>query len=153
MKLIDEAIIERFFNVLGNIKKKQLSTENTSFTHGEMAALFFIKNNQGVECTPSIISHNLGVTRPTITSALNSLEKKQYIIRENLVDRRKTSVVITPAGEAFLMSKYKEMATYIHDILEKLGQEDSEKLLELLEKVYNQIGVIANDSGKEKDIC
>lgn len=128
-------LVKRLLDILIHIMKHQSMMEGGSFSHGEMALMHLLSRNMDEECTPSMMSSQLRVTRPTITSALNSLEKKGYIIREDLADRRKISVKLTGIGERYLTDKYEELVSQVTGIFGAIGQEDSLKLVEILEKV------------------
>ena len=73
------------------------STEVTGLFKGEAGILIWLYHNMcfhGEEdITPSALSRMIGFSRPAITSLLNSLEKKGYIIRQmSQRDRRRQRV-------------------------------------------------------------
>jgi DNA-binding MarR family transcriptional regulator len=106
----------------------------------EIRVLFCVKegtNPDLPEIKVSEIGKQLGVTSPTITQLLKSLEAHGLIERNiDALDRRAVGVKLTvkgamvaqQAGEAFLAS--------IKGLIEYLGEEQSDQLAELLSRVF-----------------
>lgn len=84
----------------------------------------------------SEIQENMYISKPAVSQTLNNLEKKGYIVREiDMNDRRKISVQPTSTGEEVLNRSsmtYDEKIKYIY---EQFGQDDMDKLLELLNRL------------------
>jgi len=85
---------------------------------------------------PSAISEVMQVSRPAITATLNSLERQGYLCRIlSPVDRRRFTVELTPLGQKLAQAAAREFCQTTQRIMTALGEEDSEKFQELLEKV------------------
>ncbi len=134
-----EKVIKQTVTVLSRLKRMKVNSIKANLIHGEMAVLFYLKDNKQNQCTPSMISSELSVTRPTITAALNSLEKKRYIERGNLSDRRMTSIKITNEGEAFCLEKQKEFEKSILSLYDHIGEEDFTNFIRVLNKICDRV--------------
>ena len=119
----------------GNIKLKDLYA-------GEFMALRIIyklkmdedKDSLGVKT--SDISNCMFMKKPTTSKMLNNLEDKGYIIRlSDKKDRRITYIDLTQKGIDLLEKHHKEMVDYTNLVISKLGKEDTETLVDLLNKL------------------
>lgn len=88
----------------------------------------------------SEISRFLGITPPTVTQLINSLEAKEMVRREaDPADRRVVRVVLTDRGRE-LTEKARQHRDYmLKKLVDFLGEEDSNRLAELLIKVHGFI--------------
>ena len=84
---------------------------------------------------------------PAVSQRISKLEAAGYVSRTpDEKDKRTIWIQLTPSGVELLQSSYQDMVREIGSILEKMGQEDSETLIRVLEKLA---GVI-EESVKEK---
>jgi DNA-binding MarR family transcriptional regulator len=106
----------------------------------EMRVLFCIKKSTHAtfpEIKVSEISRRLQVTSPTITQLLNGLEANGLIERHiDNIDRRSVGVKLTPKGEAVTQQAMDTVLASMHGLIEYLGEEQSNQLVELLSKVF-----------------
>lgn len=84
----------------------------------------------------SQISNKLQVTSPTVTELTKSLSSKGYIERyTDAKDKRVVDIKLTDKGEKYVQ----KVATYYNalfsGLIERLGEEQSEKLIDLLDQV------------------
>lgn len=141
-------IVEELRKVMKSSHRMRMKQiRKSSFFGGERGILMcifdLIKDKK--EVTPTLISERINVKRPTVTTALNSLEEKGYIQRNmDKKDRRKFFISLTDSGKKCVIEEKKRMNDELFYIVDNLGAEDSEKLLELsakvidiLEKYYN----------------
>jgi DNA-binding MarR family transcriptional regulator len=92
------------------------------------------KDKQGLMV--SEISSLLHVTSPTITQLIKGIESKGLVTRNiDPVDRRVIRIVLTDKGIAVTSKALAVMTDYFNGLIEYLGEEDSEKLAELLTAV------------------
>ena len=76
----------------------------------------------------------LHISKPAISYILNTLEKKNYIIREiDSKDRRKVSISATPEGKAAAEESRKKTDALWAEILERFGEDNMRQLIDLLE--------------------
>lgn len=103
-----------------------------------LATLKQAGNEMDREMKVSDISQILKVTPPTVTQILNILEKDGLVERTmDPEDRRVVKVKLTPAGiEATEIAK-KAFTESFTGLIDYLGEEESEKLADLLNKVQH----------------
>jgi len=95
-----------------------------------------IEDNPGIKV--SEISELLNVTSPTITQLVNSLENKGLVVRSvDTTDRRVVQIKLTGEGEKTVKVAIDNVQASFIGLVDYLGVEDSNKLAELLAKVYN----------------
>ncbi|WP_186577887.1 MarR family winged helix-turn-helix transcriptional regulator [Aquibacillus kalidii] len=100
----------------------------------EVQVLFCIK--KGYE-TVSEVRDILRVTSPTVTQIINRLEEKGYVERTvNKEDRRSSQVKLTDQGIAVTVKAFNMYVTSINGLIDYLGEEESEQLIGLLDKVF-----------------
>ncbi len=84
----------------------------------------------------SEISHSLHVTPPTVTQLINVLEKDGLVERTiDPNDRRSVNVKLTAEGIDVTRKARKAFRETFLGLIDYLGEEDSDKLAELLAKV------------------
>lgn len=82
------------------------------------------------------IAKKMNVSTARVASALNTLEKKNYVRRENQIsDARKTAVHLTKEGEKALEDRKTEIALTVLPMFENLTQEESSTLFFLVKKL------------------
>lgn len=75
----------------------------------------------------------LDYTRPNLSQTINKLEDKNYVERVTLKDdRRVTYIRLTEDGKEMLQEKHSSIADRMNKIKDILGEEDINKLIELL---------------------
>ncbi len=85
--------------------------------------------------SPSEIGEILGISRPAITAILNTLEEKELILRTmDHLDKRRILVELSQKGRAGLEEVENEMLKRVGQIMQALGEEQSEQLRSLLNK-------------------
>ncbi|WNS42559.1 MarR family transcriptional regulator [Paenibacillus sp. MMS20-IR301] len=86
----------------------------------------------------SEISRFLGLTPPTVTQLINSLEAKQMLQRQpDPSDRRVVRIKLTEQGKIITRRAREHMDATLNKMVEYLGEEESDHLAELLLKVHN----------------
>ncbi|OIK15146.1 hypothetical protein BIV60_10485 [Bacillus sp. MUM 116] len=84
----------------------------------------------------SEISQKLQVTPPTVTQIINILEKDGLVERQiDPDDRRAVKIKLSEKGMEATIQARKAFAETFRGLIDHLGEEDSEKLAELLSKV------------------
>lgn len=108
----------------------------------EIRVLFCIKNGAkaGVPMKVSEISKQMHVTSPTITQLLNGLEPNGLVERQiDPEDRRSVGIRLTEKGECVAERAWEGFLTALQGLIDYLGEEDSERLTDLLFKVHHYI--------------
>ena len=82
------------------------------------------------------LASHMGLTAARVTNLLNSLEKKNYVLRTiSDEDRRVIKAKLTPMGYEFANKIQDEYVDYHKEIIESIGDED--ELMSLLESIQN----------------
>ena len=108
----------------------------------EIRVLFCIKNGtkSGAPMKVSEISKYMHVTSPTITQLLNSLEPNGFVERQiDPEDRRSVGIKLTEKGECVTERAWEGFLTALQGLIDYLGEEDSERLADLLFKVLRYL--------------
>lgn len=106
----------------------------------EIRVLFCIKNGAkaGAPMKVSEISKQMHVTSPTITQLLNGLEPNGLVERQiDPEDRRSVGIRLTEKGERVTEQAWEGFLTALQGLIDYLGEEDSERLTDLLFKVLH----------------
>lgn len=86
----------------------------------------------------SDISKLMQVASPTTTQVINSLEDNGYIERiMDKEDRRSVRIKLTDKGSVIVEKARKDLTDAFDGLVEYLGEENSEKLAELITLVFN----------------
>ncbi|PJR65800.1 hypothetical protein CWM52_07135 [Raoultella sp. T31] len=84
-----------------------------------------------------------GVTKPTITSLITSLEKDGLIKRSSVPsDGRKLEITLTEEGRELIQKLFMEHSQWIANITRNLTDMEMEALVQILDKMFQ------NSSGK-----
>ncbi|WP_371366010.1 HTH-type transcriptional regulator MhqR [Sporomusa rhizae] len=86
------------------------------------------------------LSQRLGVTTGTTTVTVDRLEKKKYAVREPIKeDRRVYLISLTPRGQQAYDEHHQYHTSLSDQILSVLSEEEAEQLLNLLQKINEQV--------------
>lgn len=136
------------FNQFKKLHRRKPPIEGMN--HSEIGVLFCIKENSHDEkkgIKVSDIGSCLKVTTPTVTQLINKLETNGFVERSmDKEDRRAVRVRITEEGEKVLKRLSEGFLAKFKGLAEYLGEEDSNKLAELLSKSFTYF-----DKDAEKD--
>lgn len=124
-----------------SIMKKKKFAEQGSLHSGEFALMKQIaryKKTYDKNPTLVILSQNLQITQATVTPLVDRLVSKGFVIKENCqTDKRAKVVSLTENGYEVLIKNRTEEREKIHSLLQHLGEEDTENLIRILEKITN----------------
>ena len=96
------------------------------------------KDYYGIKTSDS--TQKLCITKPATSKILNIMEDKGYISRSsNKSDRRVVYVKLTEEGENFLREENIKFENFTYKIVEKMGEEDTDNLIRLFNKLCNVI--------------
>lgn len=85
----------------------------------------------------SSLSRHLEIAVPTTTQLVNRLEENNYVKRENdKTDRRFVRITLTEKGENVVKKAHEHMHKSFDELTGYLGEEDTEKLISILNKIY-----------------
>ena len=79
------------------------------------------------------VAARMHITSGTVTSLLDNLERKQYVVRSSdRDDRRRVLVDITPAAQALLDDVLPAIQQVARQLVERIGPERQQALLDIL---------------------
>ncbi len=95
-------------------------------------------SGDGVNLNMQSIQERLQISKPAISYTLNTLEKKEYIVREiDPTDRRRISVHITQEGMSVTEVSMRQHTDMWDRILERFGEEEMIQLTGLLTRFFS----------------
>ena len=109
------------------------------FKHSDLRVLFCLKRGRtpdNPQMKVSEVSKLLNVTSPTITQLVKGLEARGLVERHiDLTDRRVVWLRLTEEGEAITDKAVKAFLASMSEVVEYLGEEKSNQLVDLLSQV------------------
>jgi DNA-binding MarR family transcriptional regulator len=92
--------------------------------------------NEGKPVTISQIGSKLDVSNAAVTQMIDNLEKRGFVERfSDDNDRRITLVRLTESGIASLRVSFQETTAFLDGLFQHLGEEDTQHLNRLIDKV------------------
>lgn len=89
----------------------------------------------GKALTPSELAVYSGVTRSTMTSVIDGLERDGLIKRASLNDRRMTAIHLTEKGSELINTTVPAYASLVSDIMRDFTEEEHKAFMGLLHKL------------------
>jgi DNA-binding MarR family transcriptional regulator len=123
-----EDAMSRFCRLQMNVKR------DIPIRASEMGALIFVEKSDE-PATPLMISNFFGIAKPSVTVTINSLVKKDYLIKiPSNVDRRSYTLKVTQKGQELLDNTHNEYFRNLELLEERMGYEEFKLFIQLLEK-------------------
>lgn len=98
------------------------------------------------------LSDKLELSRPSITRILNDLERRGYITRNiDKKDRRSINIELTQDGIEALETASKRLMSIAERLVGSLGDADTDKLIELIDKLSEIFKEMLDGSGVKSD--
>jgi DNA-binding MarR family transcriptional regulator len=136
--------VEKIFQAIHRLKKISFTEDMLgSLSHSEFAMMNLIKHNaeEGKGVKISTIGNLLKISNPAVSQMINVLEDKGYVERITTKnDRRVVYVQLTKTGEGNLEEALQCGYKAANEILGRMGEEDIQTLLRLLDKLYFIVG-------------
>ena len=130
--------LARFIRIMEDVKKMQYTPNpNAALSRSENTMIYFIHclEKKHAEVLTSTLSQQLEISKSATSQTLNALEEKNLILRSNAkADRRLTTVTLTEEGHKVLQNDMERRLKITGVILERMGAEEGEQLITLLEK-------------------
>ena len=134
---MDQTLTERFYTAIGDMRRYLMQSKPfEGITHSEMTILHMIEicDRRSTRASTTWLSSRLGLTKSTVSQTLNSMEQKGWIRRSIDPDnRRQTLIDLTEAGKGKMEEVLQEGKIRIARVLEAMGQENAERLVEMIE--------------------
>ena len=128
------------YHILYYMNDKKLKDMGVTNQQGRLLEIIYDNILAGHTITRHFLEEVMDLRGPTITSLLNGLEKKEYIIRTvNDEDHRAMKLIITPKGEKVLDDIRKIFNSMQEKLLKGMTDEEIQTLKKLLFKVYDNL--------------
>jgi len=135
---MDSSNAEKIFRVMQKFQRIGLNTKIGEIPRSEIMMLKMIKkisDTNGV--TISTLSEFLEISKSAVSQMINALEDKGFVERITTKnDRRLVYVRLTANGEQCMAKQSQTLLKGMTEIFAKMGEEDTEDLLRLLNKLY-----------------
>lgn len=120
--------VAMFCRLQMNIKK------DIPIRSSEMGALIFTQR-YNAPITPLMLSNFFKIAKPSVTSMVNSLIKKDYLMKiPSPTDGRSYTVSITEKGTELVESTYNEYFKTMEKLKEKMGSQEFNLFIEQIKK-------------------
>lgn len=120
----------------GETYRKIINTFEEGYK-GLYLILKVIRDHSG-EIIAGEIASKLNISTARVAVALNTLERKKYIIKhKSKDDRRKTVVELTETGLKVLGMRETKLLILFNSILESLDKEEINKIISIIYKIKN----------------
>ena len=152
---LDQATL-RAFNALGRLfhlqrQAMQRKLSNPETHHGALISLRLLAGNDGM--SQRDLADILHLSRPRVTSILQSLEKAGAIRREvDSADQRVSRVFLTPEGRRQEMGNRAAFEEYVRRTIGKLSDVDKLELARLLDEVSEHVAALLCNSAPEPGV-
>ena len=130
-RTLNELLVKLFNNVMDTEERAVITKEFEDITNNDMHIIEAI----GIEepRRMSDIAKRLDVTMGTLTTNMNSLEDKGYIVRErSKTDKRVVLVVLTPKGKKAFYHHRDFHKNMIKAIIKELNEEEMKVMIKCL---------------------
>jgi DNA-binding MarR family transcriptional regulator len=155
-----ENTIKEFFSVINEIRKSKYKHKVCEVSHVEffmMGAIYSGKKEKFLEqksekgIKVSDLTKLMKGTKSATSKMLRTLEEKDYIIRiSDEKDKRNVYIKLSAKGEAIFLQSINSMNQYVESIIDKMGMEDIEQLISLLNKLCKTMDEV-NEKTERKD--
>lgn len=126
--------VSRFCRLQMNIKR------DMPIRASEMGALIYVEKSEQ-PATPLMISNYFGIAKASVTDMVNSLIKKDYLIKiPSKVDKRSYTLEVTPKGHELLEATYDEYFKSMEILNKRMGAEEFRSLIKLLKEANRILG-------------
>jgi DNA-binding MarR family transcriptional regulator len=114
-------------------------------SHAALNALAVIEG-EGQPMLTGEVAARMHITSGTVTSLLDNLERKQYVVRSSdRDDRRRVLIDITPAAQALLDEALPAIQQVARLLVDRIGPERQQVLLDILDEVRNAAADLPED--------
>lgn len=132
--------IKKFIDTFDNLTRLQKQNQTLMGIKKSEARILlcieYLSQENDCKITVSNISKNLSIASPTATELVKDLTDKGYIERNvNQNDKRFVEITLTNSGKKIVHDIIEYYDTLFSGLVEKLGKQQSELLIELLSEV------------------
>ena len=92
------------------------------------------------------VAARMHITSGTVTSLLDNLERKRYVVRSSdRDDRRRVLVDITPAAQAVLDEALPAIQQVTRQLIDRIGTQRQQALLDILDEIRQAVADLPDD--------
>jgi len=114
-------------------------------SHAGLNALAVIEG-EGQPMLTGEVAARMHITSGTVTSLLDNLERKQYVVRSSdRDDRRRVLVDITPAAQALLDDVLPAIQQVARQLIDRIGPQRQKVLLDILDEIRHATAELPDD--------
>lgn len=133
-RTLNELLVNLFYNVMDIEAEAVITEEFKDITNNDMHIIEAIGN--GEPKSMSVIAKSLNITVGTLTTNMNSLEDKKYIMRErSKTDKRVVLVRLTEKGRKAFFHHRDFHRRMIHSIVKDLEEDEMKVLIRCLQNL------------------
>jgi DNA-binding MarR family transcriptional regulator len=93
-----------------------------------------------------VVAARMHITSGTVTSLLDNLERKHYVVRSNDPDdRRRVLVEITAAAQALLDEALPAIQQVARQLVDRIGPQRQQALLDILDEIHQAAAELPDD--------
>lgn len=133
-RTLNELLVNLFHNVMDIEADAVITEEFKDITNNDMHIIEAIGNDE--PRSMSMIAKSLNITVGTLTTNMNSLEEKKYIVRErSKTDKRVVLVKLTEKGKKAYFHHRDFHRRMIHSIVKDLEEDEMKVLIRCLQNL------------------
>lgn len=133
-RTLNELLVNLFHNVMDIEAEAVITEEFRDITNNDMHIIEAIGNDE--PRSMSVIAKSLNITVGTLTTNMNSLEDKEYILRErSQTDKRVVLVKLTEKGRKAFFHHRDFHRRMIHSIVKDLEEDEMKVLIRCLQNL------------------
>lgn len=131
-------VVEEISSMMGEFEDQALNSDKLSDLTVKQIYYLDIINNL-FKPTFTDLAHEMGVTKPTVTLAINKLIELDYVKKEQSnQDRRVYHILLTPKGKEVIRVHDKAHKDFAREIIECLDQSELEHLVGICKKIIRR---------------
>lgn len=131
-KSINNLMVHLFNDILKLEENAVITEEFKNLTNNDMHIIEAVGLGEGSNM--SMIARKLGITVGSLTTSMNSLVNKKYVVRERSeADRRIVYIRLTPKGEKAYRHHEEFHKKMVESVVEKLSEEEVKALSKALD--------------------
>lgn len=141
---MDDSVVKEFYRLLHRIHQcrpnisKQSELSNVEFFM--LMEISLLKEHGKEEITLGDIIECTDMTMSAASKKISILEKKGYVIRKaSSKDKRNINIMLTESGEKICEDEKRKKHEWVTKVLSEMGEEDSRKMFELVDKLFDII--------------
>lgn len=145
-RTLNEMLVKLFNNVMDIEEKAVITGQFQDITNNDMHIIEAIGNNADEPKSMSVIAKKLSVTVGTLTTNMNSLEKKGYIVRErSRTDKRVVYVFLTEKGKKAFYHHRDFHKNMIKSIVKDLDEDEMKIMIKCLLNLNDFFNKLENE--------